>query len=132
MKNKCIYNKKGLTLIEVLLSIVILSIGVSVLMVATSQCLSVIHNAKKQNIAQNLIHQLNAENPIDKENIEELSESGDFSDYNDFSWYRDIILMDEEERPGLYLIHTRINWLNRGKDKTEEINYYIYAPNNEI
>ena len=67
MKNKCIYNKKGLTLIEVLLSIVILSIGVSVLMVATSQCLSVIHNAKKQNIAQNLIHQLNAENPIDKE-----------------------------------------------------------------
>ncbi|MFL2859377.1 MAG: prepilin-type N-terminal cleavage/methylation domain-containing protein [Pontiellaceae bacterium] len=132
MKNKCIYNKKGLTLIEVLLSIVILSIGVSVLMVATSQCLSVIHNAKKQNIAQNLIHQLNAENPIDKENIEELSESGDFSDYNDFSWYRDIILMDEEERPGLYLINTRINWLNRGKDKTEEINYYIYAPNNEI
>ena len=91
-----------------------------------------IHNAKKQNIAQNLIHQLNAENPIDKENIEELSESGDFSDYNDFSWYRDIILMDEEERPGLYLINTRINWLNRGKDKTEEINYYIYAPNNEI
>ena len=132
MKNKCIYNKKGLTLIEVLLSIVILSIGVSVLMVATSQCLSVIHNAKKQNIAQNLIHQLNAENPIDKENIEELSESGDFSDYNDFSWYRDIILIDEEERPGLYLINTRINWLNRGKDKTEEINYYIYAPNNEI
>ena len=132
MKNKCIYNKKGLTLIEVLLSIVILSIGVSVLMVATNQCLSVIHNAKKQNIAQNLIHQLNAENPIDKENIEELSESGDFSDYNDFSWYRDIILIDEEERPGLYLINTRINWLNRGKDKTEEINYYIYAPNNEI
>ena len=132
MKNKCIYNKKGLTLIEVLLSIVILSVGVSVLMIATSQCLSVIHNAKKQNIAQNLIHQLNTENPIDKKNIKELSESGDFSNYNDFRWYRDIILIDEEERPGLYLINTRVSWLNRGKDKTEEINYYIYAPNNEI
>ena len=62
MKNKDKKNSAGLTLVEVLLSIVsVLSIGVSTLMLATNRCLTVIKRAQNRDIAQNLIRQINTD-----------------------------------------------------------------------
>ena len=131
MKKKLLKLKNGITLVEVLLSIIILSIGIAVLMLATSKCLSVLKSAKNQNIVQNLIPELNFEYPIEKVDLQELYESGNFKKYDDFSWSREIEMVDEFEKPGLFLIKTKIYWIERGKNIFEEVNYYIYAPEAE-
>jgi len=131
MKKKLLQLKNGITLVEVLLSIIILSIGIAVLMLATSKCLSVLKSAKNQNIVQNLIQELNVEYPIVKVDLQELYESGNFKKYDDFSWSREIKMVDEDDKPGLFLIKTKIYWNERGKNIFEEVSYYIYAPEAE-
>ncbi len=123
--------KRGLTLIEVLIALVILSVGVSSMMVAMSRCLAVVRTARNRNVAHALIRRVDIEFPIEREDMEELSESGDFEDTPGYVWYRDIIMVDEEERPGLFLVTTRIQWSERGRDAFEEITVYKYAPDAE-
>jgi hypothetical protein len=48
-----------------------------------------------------------------------------------FNWFRDILMVDEEERPGLFLVTTRIQWSERGRNAFEEITIYKYAPDAE-
>ena len=84
MKNKDKKNSAGLTLVEVLLSIVILSIGVSTLMLATNRCLTVIKRAQNRDIAQNLIRQINTDHPIVKIDLDEKIENGDFEKFENF------------------------------------------------
>ena len=124
-------SKTGLTLIEVLIALIILSVGVSSMMLAMSRCLAVVRTARNRNVAQSLLRLVDVEYPIDKESIEEISESGDFEDTEGYIWYREVIMVDEEERPGLFLVTTRIQWSERGKDASEEIIGYKYAPNAE-
>ena len=131
MKNKDKKNSAGLTLVEVLLSIVILSIGVSTLMLATNRCLTVIKRAQNRDIAQNLIRQINTDHPIVKIDLDEKIENGDFEKFENFSWKREILFADLESTPGLFLINLTISWLEKGKNSSETISYYIYAPEAE-
>lgn len=124
-------SKKGMTLIEVLIAMVILSVGVSSMMLAMSRCLAVVRTARNRSVAHNLLRLVDVEYPIDKTTIEEISESGDFDDAEGYTWYREVIMVDEEERPGLFLVITRVQWSERGKDAFEEIIGYKYAPNAE-
>ena len=124
-------SKKGMTLIEVLIALVILSVGVSSMMLAMSRCLAVVRTARNRNVAHSLLRQVDVEYPIDKTSIEEISETGDFEDAEGYTWYREIIMVDEEERPGLFIIITRVHWAERGKDAFEEIIGYKYAPDAE-
>lgn len=131
MKNRYKKNSAGLTLVEVLLSIIILSIGISTLMLATNRCLIVIKRAQNRDIAQNLIRQINTDYPIEKIDLKETIENGNFEDYEDFFWEREIIFADSEKTPGLFLINVTISWLERGKNSNEKISYYVYAPEAE-
>ncbi|MEA2069134.1 MAG: prepilin-type N-terminal cleavage/methylation domain-containing protein [Verrucomicrobiota bacterium] len=124
-------SKRGLTLIEVLIALVILSVGVSSMMVAMSRCLSVVRTARNREVARGLIQRVDIENPIESVDMEELSESGDFEDVEGYVWFREILMVDEEERPGLFLVTTRIQWSERGRDALEEITTYKYAPDAE-
>lgn len=124
-------SKRGLTLIEVLIALVILSVGVSSMMVAMSRCLAVVRTARNREVARGLIQRVDIENPIESVDMEELSESGDFEDVEGYVWFRDILMVDEEERPGLFLVTTRIQWSERGRDAFEEIMTYKYAPDAE-
>jgi prepilin-type N-terminal cleavage/methylation domain-containing protein len=124
-------SKRGLTLIEVLIALVILSVGVSSMMVAMSRCLAVVRTARNREVARGLIQRVDIENPIESVDMEELSESGDFEDVEGYVWFRDILMIDEEERPGLFLVTTRIQWSERGRDAFEEITTYKYAPDAE-
>lgn len=127
-----IASKKGLTLVEVLLALVILSVGVSSLMMAMSRCLGVVRTARNRDTARNLIRRVDLEFPIEKVDMAELSESGTFDKLDGYSWSRDILMVDEEERPGLFMITTRVQWAERGRDAFEEISMYKYAPDAEV
>jgi len=124
-------SKTGMTLIEVLIALIILSVGVSSMMVAMSRCLSVVRTARNLNVSRNLLRRVDIENPIDRKTIEETTESGDFEDVEGYTWEREILMVDEEERPGLFLVTTRIVWSERGRDAFEEITTYKYAPDAE-
>ena len=129
--NKSFASKKGLTLVEVLLALVILSVGVSSLMMAMSRCLAVVRTARNRDVARGLIQRIDLEFPIERVDLAELSESGEFDDMEGYSWFRDIQIVDEEERPGLFLITLRVQWAERGRDAFEEITMYKYAPDAE-
>jgi len=124
-------SKHGLTLIEVLIALVILSVGVSSMMVAMSRCLSVVRTARNREVARGLILRVDVENPIESIDMTEMSDSGDFEDVEGYEWFRDIIEVDEEQRPGLFLVSTRVQWSERGRNAFEEITVYKYAPNAE-
>lgn len=123
--------KQGLTLIEVLVALIILSVGVSTLMLAMARCLSVIQTARHREVARNLMVRVDIENPIEKVDMDEMTDSGDFDDADGYSWIRTIEMVDEEERPGLFLVTTRVQWAEHGKTAFEEISEYKYAPEAE-
>ncbi|MAW40034.1 MAG: hypothetical protein CMF27_03810 [Kiritimatiellaceae bacterium] len=122
---------RGLTLVEVLLALVILSIGVSSMMIAMGQALSVVRTARNREIAQNLLRRIDLDFPIEKIDYEERIESGEFDDPEGYYWTREILIIDEEERPGLFLTRTRVEWIERGRDAFEEMQLYTYAPEAE-
>ena len=124
-------SKKGMTLIEVLIALVILTVGVSSLMVAMSRCLSVVRTARNREVARGLLRRVDIEHPIDRKTLEETDESGDFEDLEGYTWSRVILMVDEEERPGLFLVTTRVQWAERGRAAFEEITTYNYAPDAE-
>lgn len=125
-------SKTGMTLIEVLLALVILSAGVSTLMMAMSQCLSVVRTARTRDIARGLIQQIDMDYPIEEVDMAETVETGEFEDIEGYTWFREIQIVDEEERPGLFLVTLRVTWAERGRDAFEEITMYRYAPGAEI
>ncbi len=124
-------SKQGLTLIEVLLAMVILSVGVSSLMMAMSRCLAVVRTARDRNTAQGLIHRIDIEYPIEEADMAELIQEGEFEDAEGYTWYREIRVVNEEERPGLFLVTLRVQWAERGREAYEEITMYKYAPDAE-
>ena len=124
-------SKYGLTLIEVLIALVILSLGVSAMMVAMSRCLSVVRTARNREVARSLIMRVDVENPIESIDMADMSDSGDFEDVEGHEWFREILEVDPEQRPGLFLVTTRVQWSERGRDAFEEITVYKYAPDAE-
>ena len=74
---------------------------------------------------------MDIENPIDRKTIQETDEEGEFEDLDGYVWLRNIQMVDEEERPGLFLVTTRVQWSERGRDAFEEIITYNYAPESE-
>lgn len=131
MENSSSSSKKGLTLIEVLIALVILTVGVSSMMLAMSRCLAVVNTARKREMARSLLRRIDFENPINRTTIEESEDSGDFDDPEGYVWLRNVIMVDEEERPGLFLVTTRVQWSERGRDSFEETITFQYAPNAE-
>ena len=130
--NKIKYKKSsGLSLVEVLLSIVILSVGISALMIATNKCLVVLKRAQNRDIAYNLIRQIDTDYPIKKNELDEKIESGSFKNYDDFTWEREILFEDFEKTPGLFLINLTVMWSEKGNVSNEKSSYYIYAPEAE-
>lgn len=130
MKKRSAY-KRGLTLIEVLIAMVVLSLGVSSMMIAMSRCLAVVRTARHRENARNLLRQVDIENPLIAEELEEGRDDGSFDDYEEYTWEREVAEVNSEERPGLFLITTRIRWSEKGQHTFEEVVAYKYAPEAE-
>ena len=101
-------DQQGFTLIEVLIAMVILATSVASLMAATAQCMSVIGRGRQLETARGLLARVDAENPILSIDMEEGYESGEFDDMEKYSWSREIVMDDEENRPGLFVVTTRV------------------------
>lgn len=121
-----------MTLIEVLIALIILSICSAALLMAMSRSLAVVRTARCREVARSLIRRVELENPIESVDMDEMSESGTFEDADGYTWYRDIEMVDQEERPGLFLIITRVQWAERGRDSFEEVTAYRYAPDADV
>jgi prepilin-type N-terminal cleavage/methylation domain-containing protein len=119
-------SQRGLTLVEVMLAIVILGIGAGTLMVATARCMAVATKTKHYSRAHRLILQVGTENPITRGELDDGTESGRFDD--GYTWEREIIESEEEDREGLYTIRTRVSWSSRGRQSFEECVSYLYIP----
>jgi len=123
--------KRGLTLIEVMLAVVVLGIGAGMLLVATSRCMAIATKARHYSTAQRLIARVNTENPLTRiEEFEEKIESGSF-DEEGYSWEREVLASENEDREGLYTVRTRVSWSARGREAFEEAITYLYVPPEE-
>lgn len=111
-----------------MLAMIVLGVGVSALLVSTSRCLAVIRRERHYNRARNLIHQVDLEHPLDREDIDDTDLSGSFRDPDGWRWERAIEELDEELLPGLFLVKTRVFWSDAGDESYEERVEYLYAP----
>lgn len=122
--------RQGLTLIEVMLAIVILGIGSGVLMLATARCVAVVSKARHYSTAQRLILQVAAEHPLNREEIDAGTDSGEFDE--GYTWEHEIIEAEDEDREGLYTIRIRVAWSSRGKESFEEVLSWHYIEPEEL
>ena len=122
-------SRKGFTLIEVMLAILILGIGLVVLVNSASRCLAVVKSARLYEDARHLIARVELEFPIDREEFSEGRESGNFEGrYGKYRWEREVSLSGEEE-DGFYEVSTRILWSESGNRRgREEVVTYMYVP----
>ena len=123
-----------MTLLEVLIAMVILSITAAGLVLATLDCMAVIRVARQREVARALMVRIDLENPIESVDMSELYDSGTFEDEEGFSysWIREILMVDQEERPGLFMVNKRILWSERGQESFVEVQEYVYAPDAEV
>lgn len=124
-------SKKGFTLLEVLAALVIVSIGITSLLIGMTRCLVTVKTIHTRDTARHLLTRVELENPLDKKTIEAGSDAGDFEDEERFRWHRTIEMVDEEERPGLFLVTTRVEWSQQNRAAQEEVVSYCYAPEAE-
>jgi prepilin-type N-terminal cleavage/methylation domain-containing protein len=121
--------RAGLTLVEVLMALTILSIGLFVLVAAASRCLAVARQAKHYEKARHLLARAELENALQfEEEIEEGAANGSFSGEPGYSWSRDVRLLSEEEEDGFYEVTWRVHWTDRRKAAKEEVVTYLHAP----
>lgn len=125
-------SRAGLTLVEVMLAMVIMTIGGIVLITSVSQCLGVVRAARLYNHAHALLARIELEHPLFDEDIQEGADRGYFSgtEYGNFEWSRTIETVGEEE-DRLFEIRTRVSWTRRGRAGYEEVVYYRHAPEEE-
>lgn len=123
-----------MTLLEVLIAMIILSIVAAGLLLSTLDCLKVIRLARQHEVARNLMVRIDLENPIETVDMDEMTDSGTFEleEGYTYDWFREILMVDQEERPGLFLVRKRIQWSERGKASFVEVQAYIYAPDAEV
>lgn len=129
--------RRGFTLIEVLLAMLILGLSVTALLAAVSQALGVARRARIYDQARGLIERVELENPLAlEEDLFEGTTSGSFGGGPDgYSWERTVELVDTggvntifDDPVGLFKITTRVIWGQRGRDGFEEVATYIYRP----
>jgi prepilin-type N-terminal cleavage/methylation domain-containing protein len=117
--------KRGFTLVEVLLAVVILSLGLTVILTGTGRCLAVMKKARTYQDAIFALQKGEAEHPLttvtnDIKNLEVQAEN-----YGEFTYSRTI---DEDtDEDGLYVVHSRVAWTERGKESFEEVVCYVLS-----
>lgn len=121
--------KRGLTLIEVMLALAIVAVGLTALIAAAARCVSVIAQSRAYETSRHLLAQVEVEHPLLlKEKIKPGRESGSFSgEYYGYRWTRDVELVGRE-KDGLFRVSTRVYWSERGREAFDEVETYLYAP----
>jgi prepilin-type N-terminal cleavage/methylation domain-containing protein len=114
---------EGMTLIEVFIAVVILSVGLVVLLTAASRCLAVMKAAKYYQNAQWTLNKGDLEYPITPTNdVMQLAVSP--VEYpGGFTFSREV--EEDEDEDELFVVRTKISWFNHSREMTEEIVRYV-------
>ena len=120
--------KSGMTLVETVLALAILSIGIFILVETTAKCLAVVRMARNYQTARAVLDRGESEHPLRGTNSVEQNKV-DPVDYDGYTFSRDLQPMDGEEK--LFKVVTRVAWSESGKDSGEELVSYVYCPNEE-
>lgn len=120
---------RGMTLIEVLLASLILSVGLATLLTATSRCLMIMRRAGEYQRAQWALNRGMLEHPIlTTKNIEDQTVDGE--DYDGYVFSRTVAAgeaaADDEDKDGLFVIRSRITWKSGSHDQVEEVVQMLY------
>ncbi len=123
---------RGLTLIEVLIAVAILSVGSAVLLTATSRCLAVVRAARDYYAARHVMDLVEIEHPIlaVKVNGQDQILNGtlDNLDYPDgFTASRGITR--SETYKDLLIVNTRVFRRSGSTNRGEQVTSYLYFTN---
>lgn len=123
-----------MTLIEVLLALVILTVSAGVLMTATSRCLAVVRTAKNYYEARRILEIGELEHPllvVKKKNEKELTalnlNVGPIDYPPNFSYQR--ISERSPDKEDLMIVKNRVTWSSQGHQPFEEVTTYLYYTN---
>jgi prepilin-type N-terminal cleavage/methylation domain-containing protein len=119
--------RRGMTLIEVMMAVAILSIGVFALVDAAARCLAVVRQARNFHLARMVLDQAELEYPVVKEEGEFLNVDVEAADYpGGFTFRR---ASEETEEKGLLILRSTVSWAEKGRNSREEVVTYLFATN---
>lgn len=122
-------SRHGMTLIEAVLALAILSIGVFILVETTAKCLSVVRVSRNYQTARAVFGRAESEHPLNGTNSVEDNQVAPIEYDNGFTYSRELTPVDGEKK--LFLVTSKVAWSETGKDSFEEVVGYVYCPNEE-
>ncbi len=125
-------NKRGLTLIEVLLASALLSVAMVSMLTAISRCLFVFQTSASYHDALWAFTAGEVEHPLIKTLKADDVDPDDYEvspeEYGDVTFERtveDPYEDDEDSEIRLLVIKTKLSWMGRNREKSEEITRYL-------
>ena len=123
---------RGLTLVEVLIAVAILSVGAAVLLTATSRCLAVVRAARDYYAARHVMDLVDIEHPILSVKVngqdQILNATLDNLDYpNGFTASRSIAR--SETYKDLLIVNTRVYRHSGSTNRGEQVTSFLYFTN---
>lgn len=119
---------RGMTLVETVLALAILSIGIFILVETTAKCLAVVRMARNYQTARAVLDRGESEHPLRGTNTVEQNKV-EAVDYDGYAFSRDLQPVDGEEK--LFMVVTKVAWSETGHESGEELVSYVYCPNEE-
>ena len=116
---KKLTDKKGFTLVEVMVSVVVLGIGIASVLGLIGQATRAVSMARGVTIQTSLarLAMVEIENKYWQKKVDDIDTSGDFGDeFPDYSYEVEIIEDIDEEVPALQEVILTVYW-ERGKNK---------------
>lgn len=120
--------RRGFTLVEVVLALMVLGIGIFALVAAASRCLSSLKTAKAYHDARYTIDLGELEYPLvrTKDEVLNLNVPEETLE-NGLTFSRES--EESEEYEGIYVVRTRASWPTRNGTAYEETVRYLYYTN---
>lgn len=119
----------GLSLLEAVLALAILSIGIFILIETTAKCLAVIRVSRNYQTARAVLDRGKLDYPLIWTNAVEDNIVAPVEYPNGFRFSRDLNPVDGEE--DLFIVTTRVSWSETGHASSEEVISYLYCQNHD-
>ena len=122
-------SRRGFSLLEVLLAVLVLGIALTVFFSAANQGVGVAMQATEYQISRGLLHELELREPLDLENLEEGVTRDSFTQpaYGRVEWTRALTLAGTEEDQ-FYRLKTEITRGSGRAGQQESIETFIHQP----
>ncbi len=120
--------RHGMTLVEVLLAMAILTLGLFSLTSAASRCLAVMRTASQYHAARAILDQGSLEYPLVRYAREVFNMDVSPTTYpGGYVFERESEELEDEEK--LYIVRTQVSWARRGGETTITVYDYLYWEN---